>query len=111
VRGRDNPSQPLLEWVPWLAYGGSLFICAFVALCACGGGGTSYTALPAPTALELTPADIDLTPGTLSDTFNGQGDVAGVSYTPLTSSHARARAEALWSAAMRSRSLTRRAHR
>jgi len=66
------------------------FICAFMVLCACGGAVTvtpsSSSAQSASSAFELTPSDIDLTPDMPSDSFNGQGDLAGVSYTPVASS-------------------------
>ncbi len=50
----------------------------------CSGGSL---APPRPgAAFSLAPASIDLTPGSPSDTINGQGDIAGVRYTPHAAS-------------------------
>ena len=63
-----------------------LAIGASVALSACAGVQSFAPSSGAQSSFVLTPSSIDLAPGTLTDTFNGQGDVAGVSYTPLASS-------------------------
>ena len=61
-------------------------ISAGIALSACAGV-QSFTPSPgSQSSFLLTPSSIDLSPGTLSDSFNGQGDVAGVTYTPLAAS-------------------------
>jgi hypothetical protein len=60
-------------------------MCACVALAACGQTAGSQVPGTAPSAFQVTPAEIDLSPSAPADTFNGQDDVAGVSYTPLAS--------------------------
>ena len=49
-------------------------------------GSSSFTPSSSSAASQpsftLTPSNIDLTPDTLTDTFNAQGDTVGVSYTP-----------------------------
>ena len=58
-----------------------MFACAILA--ACSQTASSHIPGTAPSAFQVTPAEIDLTPSAPADTFNGQDDVAGVSYTPL----------------------------
>ena len=64
----------------------SILLSAIV-VAACSGS-TGFTPPPSTgsqSAFTLSPSSIDLTPNALSDTFNGQGDTAGVSYTPNAS--------------------------
>ena len=63
-----------------------LAIGAGFALCACAGVQSFAPTSGAQSSFLLTPASVDLTPSAPSDTFNGQGDVAGVTYTPVASS-------------------------
>jgi hypothetical protein len=51
---------------------------------ACTGSG-SFTPSGSQSSFSLAPSSIDLTPGAPIDTFNGQGDIAGVSYTATAS--------------------------
>jgi len=57
-----------------------------IALCACAGVQTFSPSPGGGEAFQLTPSSIDLTPEAPSDSFNAQGDVAGVTYTPVASS-------------------------
>jgi hypothetical protein len=53
-------------------------------LVACGGGSGNAPFIAAPVStFALTPSSIDLAPDATTDSFNGQGDVTGVSYTPV----------------------------
>ena len=62
-----------------------LSVATVVALCACSGVQSFSPSSGAQSSFQLTPASVDLTPDMPSDTFNGQGDVAGVTYTPAAS--------------------------
>lgn len=68
----------------------ALLSVATILISACSGSG-SFSPPPSSTATSqsgfgLAPSTIDLSPGTLVDNFNGQGDTAGVTYTPTASS-------------------------
>ncbi len=62
-----------------------LSVAVGIALCACSGVQSFSPSSGAQSSFQLTPASVDLTPDMPSDTFNGQGDVAGVTYTPAAS--------------------------
>jgi len=64
----------------------NLALIAATFLCACSGSGSFTPGSTAQATFQLSPSSIDLTPNAPADTFNGQGDVAGVTYTPVAQS-------------------------